>query len=158
MPYLIDGHNLIGHMRDIRLNDPEDEARLIQMLSSFLNRVQKSGIVYFDQRAPGVQGKHRRGRLQVEFIAAPYTADHAIQNKLRQLKGEAHNYTIISSDHEVIQTAKERGAQVIESHKFIQQFLEFPSVRDKNEKPERILTSEEIRYWQKQFENPSKKD
>jgi len=158
MPYLIDGHNLIGRMRDISLNDPEDESRLIQTLIKFLNEVRKSGIVYFDQRIPGRQSKYKRGRLQVEFITPPHTADHAIQNKLRQLKREAHNYTVISSDYEVIQIAKERGAQVIESQEFVQQFLESPNIGDESEKPERSLTSEDIQYWQEMFNNPSKNE
>src|SRR4030067_3565369 len=102
MPYLIDGHNLIGSMPDINLDDPEDEIRLIQMLDRFLFKVRKSATVYFDQRGPGAQRRFKSGRLQVEFITSPHTADHAIQNRLRQLKGEAHNYTVVSSDHEVL--------------------------------------------------------
>ena len=35
MNYLIDGHNLIGQLPDISLDDPNDEALLVQKLSGF---------------------------------------------------------------------------------------------------------------------------
>jgi S-adenosylhomocysteine hydrolase len=33
MPYMIDGHNLIGKLPDISLDDPNDEALLVQKLA-----------------------------------------------------------------------------------------------------------------------------
>jgi len=158
MPYLIDGHNLIGSMPDINLDDPEDETRLIQMIDRFLFKVRKSATVYFDQHSPGSQRRFKSGRLQVEFSTSPHTADHAIQNRLRQLKGEARNYTVISSDHEVLQAAREAGAQVIESHTFVRHLVGPPITGDENGKPECSLTPEDIGYWQKMFGDPSKND
>jgi hypothetical protein len=32
MPFLIDGHNLIGALPDLDLDDPDDEARLVERL------------------------------------------------------------------------------------------------------------------------------
>ena len=43
MPFLIDGHNLIGRMPGISLDDPDDEARLVAQLRAFCARE-------FDQR------------------------------------------------------------------------------------------------------------
>ena len=35
MPYLIDGHNLIACLPDISLDDPNDEAQLVNKLKGF---------------------------------------------------------------------------------------------------------------------------
>lgn len=154
MPYLIDGHNLIGSIPDIHLDEPEDEMRLIQRLSEFLKNSRKTGTVYFDQRGHGAQRKFKFGRLQVEFATSPHTADLAIQNRLRQLKGNARNYTVVSSDHEVKRSARDVGAQVIDSNIFAQQLDKKSEMNTGNEKPENILTPEDIHFWQKFFENP----
>lgn len=154
MPFLIDGHNLIGRMPHIHLDDPDDEMQLVQMLIKFLNKVKRSGTVYFDKRAPGVERKFRSGRLLVEFMTSPNTADLAIRTRLIQLKGEARNYTVISSDHEVIQAARAAGAKVIDSSTFAQKISDPQSTRDEESKFDTLLSPEEIRFWQKIFGNP----
>ena len=57
MAYLIDGHNLIGQLPDLSLNDPNDEAKLVQKLIGFAARQQKRVVVVFDSGLPG--GKSR---------------------------------------------------------------------------------------------------
>jgi predicted RNA-binding protein with PIN domain len=156
MPYLIDGHNLIGRIGNISLDDPEDELRLIELLEEFLKEKRKSGTVYFDQRGPGARRKYKVGRLQVEFTTSPNTADLAIQKRLTGLKGEAHNYTVVSSDREVMQVAKNAGAQVMDSPTFILQLQRPYTIRAENEKPEAKLSSEDLQFWQQIFENPQK--
>jgi predicted RNA-binding protein with PIN domain len=155
MPYLFDGHNLIGRLENISLDDPEDELRLIQLLTEFLKDKRKSGTVYFDQRGPGARRKFKVGRLQVEFTTSPNTADHAIQKRLIRLKGETRNYTVVSSDREVMEAAKNAGAQVMDSHTFIQHLPRSHTIGDENEKPEGKLSSEDLQFWQQVFDNPS---
>jgi predicted RNA-binding protein with PIN domain len=155
MPYLIDGHNLIGNLSDIHLDDPDDEIRLIQRLVEFFKNARKSGTVYFDQRGYGAQRKYKLGRLQIEFVTPPNTADGAIQNKVRRLKREARNYTVVSSDREVMQAASNAGAQVIDSQTFIRQLEGSRTIGGESEKPESPLTPEDIKFWQQLFENPS---
>ena len=48
MPYLIDGHNLIGRMPGMSLQDPNDEAALLIRLSAFCSREATTATVYFD--------------------------------------------------------------------------------------------------------------
>jgi predicted RNA-binding protein with PIN domain len=155
MPYIIDGHNLIGQLSDIHLDDPEDEIQLIQRLADFFRNVQKSGTVYFDRRGVGAKRKYKLGRVQVEFVTPPNNADHAIQNRVRRLKGEARNYTVVSSDHEVMQAARSAGAQVIDAQSFIRQMEQSKMIEGKSEKPESPLTPEDIQFWQQLFENSS---
>ncbi len=157
MPYLIDGHNLIASMPDIHLDDPEDELQLIRRLSEFLRNTGKTGTVYFDRRGQGALGKFKSGRLAVEFITSPNTADHAIRNKLLSLKGEARNYTVVSSDHEVIHAALQSGAQIIDSPSFADQLVDPRVAKNENKKPEGTLTTEDLQFWQQLFKNPPEK-
>jgi hypothetical protein len=60
MPYLIDGHNLIHYMDDIRLGDPNDEAELVIKLRGFCARRKKKAVVIFDQGLP-ITIKHAFG-------------------------------------------------------------------------------------------------
>jgi predicted RNA-binding protein with PIN domain len=153
MPYLFDGHNIIGKIPEIHLDDPEDERQLVHLLSKFLSRVAKTGTVYFDRRSPGGKRKYRLGRLQVEFMTSPNTADQAIQTKLRRLRGEARNYTVVTSDREIETTAKAMGAKVIQSQVFVQQLEDQPSTIDREEKPEYSLSIEDVELWEKIFRN-----
>ena len=152
MPYLIDGHNLIGKLPDIDLNDPEDEMQLIQKLRDLFKRKRISGTVYFDQRGPGMKRKYTLGRLQIEFSTPPNTADSAIQSRLRQLKKNASNYIVVSSDHQIMDAARAAGAQVLDSQTFAQQLVPSPLDSNESEKPESPLSSDELRRWQKLFE------
>ncbi len=50
MPYLIDGHNLIGKVPNLRQNDPEDEKQLVELLQEFCQRTGKHVEVYFSDQ------------------------------------------------------------------------------------------------------------
>ncbi len=41
MPFLIDGHNVIAALRDIDLDDPDDEAKLVMKLRAWSSRVRR---------------------------------------------------------------------------------------------------------------------
>ena len=43
MFYLIDGHNLIGQLADIDLDDPNDESLLVQKLNGWTSRTRTTG-------------------------------------------------------------------------------------------------------------------
>ena len=57
MTYLIDGHNLIAQFPGMSLDDPNDEAMLVQKLSGFVARSKRRCVVVFDYGLPG--GKSR---------------------------------------------------------------------------------------------------
>ena len=152
MPYLIDGHNLIGAMPDICLDELDDERRLIERLQAYGSRIRKTGIVYFDRRAPGQRKGWRAGMLSVRFISAPSTADHAIITHLERLGGEAHNYTVVSSDHEIQRAARRAGARVLSSQAFVHQLQEIPEKDDSLEKPHPPTNEVEIDEWMQLFQ------
>ena len=46
MPFLIDGHNLIPHIRGLSLSQLDDELALLGLLNSFLKGTQKSRCLF----------------------------------------------------------------------------------------------------------------
>ncbi len=142
MPYLIDGHNLIGALPDIELSDPHDEARLVLKLRSWAAHHRRRVVVVFDGGLPG--GRSRTlsgGPVEVIFAARGHTiADRVIIARLRKLKDPA-NWTVISSDHAVLDFARRRGARTLTAQAFAAQLEPAPTAPSK---PEGRLSPEEI--------------
>ncbi len=147
MPLLIDGHNLIGQMPGLRLDAPDDEQQLIELLRAHLARIRKTGTVVFDQGLPGGAGKWSTSALEVKFVPRPKTADEVIIERLRR----AHNprgLTVVTSDAEVARAAQHAGAQVKSSAAFARDMLAAPSTPPAKE---RGLSASEVEAWEKLF-------
>jgi predicted RNA-binding protein with PIN domain len=152
MPYLIDGHNLIGAMPGHRLEDPDDEADLIARLQRFCSASGKAVTVYFDRRSAGRGDPPRMGRLTVRFVTEASSADRAICAHLQRLRGEAHNWSVVSSDGEVATAARRAGARAVPSAAFLRQ-LDGPSPRaPAPEKPDSPLTDQENATLLREFQ------
>ncbi|MDZ4159453.1 MAG: NYN domain-containing protein [Anaerolineaceae bacterium] len=118
MPYLIDGHNLIPWVRGLSLADVDDELQLVERLQNFC-RIRRTRVeVYFDRAAPGRSGTRTFGSVLAYFVDPSQSADWAITNRLRKLRGGARNWTVVSSDQEVKAAAGAAGARVVESSLF----------------------------------------
>jgi hypothetical protein len=156
MPYMIDGHNLIPHIPNISLRDPDDEARLIELLIAFCSKVNKRATVYFDRGARGWQDPMLMGGVTARFIAAPRTADQAISSHLGNLRGEARNWTVVSSDREVQRSAKSAGSRILSSREFAHLLHPAaPRIEEIPEKPSEPDSEEEIAFWEKLFQRKS---
>lgn len=118
MPYLIDGHNLIPKL-GLDLSSFDDEIALIERLNEFC-RISRRGQldIYFDNAQPGAPEKRKIGLVNAHFVRKPMIADEAIRLRLKQLKNDAKNWSVISSDHQVQAEAKSVGAKVITSDEF----------------------------------------
>lgn len=127
MPYLIDGHNLIGQMRTIQLADPDDEAKLVMILQRFAMRRQVSVAVVFDRgqytnRTLGGAG------VSVRFARSSTDADTIIKTHLVRLARPA-DWVLVSSDRAITEVAAQVGTKIISSHEFadILENLDAPS-------------------------------
>jgi predicted RNA-binding protein with PIN domain len=118
MPYLIDGHNLIPKL-GLDLSSLDDETTLIELLNEF-SRISRRGHleIYFDNAQPAGSEKRKIGLVSVHFVRKPMIADDAIRLRLKQLKNDAKNWSVVSSDHRVQSEAKAVGAKVISSDEF----------------------------------------
>ena len=118
MPLLIDGHNLIGQLPDLNLDDPNDEAKLVERVRRYCFRHRRRATVVFDRGLPG--GTSRRlSSPQVTVIFAPSgrTADGLIKNRLRRAQDPA-GLLVVSSDRAVQAVARRRGARVVPAEEF----------------------------------------
>lgn len=150
MPYLIDGHNLIGQLPDIDLSDPHDEAKLVLKLRSFAARKGKKITVVFDKGVPaGFDRNLSNGKVTVRFASEKSNADNVLRSIIRK-KRDAPGWTIVSSDREVTQLAKQRGMRVITSHQFVHELSrsfkeDVPPTEAMKSNPH--LSQDEIREW-----------
>ena len=149
MPYLIDGHNLIGKMPEIHLDDLDDEVDLIDLLDVYFKRIRKKAIIFFDRGQPGGNNHITRAFVQAHFVRQPGIADNAIVNFLRRQGGEAHNYTVVSSDNEVRSASEQMGARLIKSQDFIKK------LGDDKKSPggKADASDEDVDFWLEKFRN-----
>ncbi|NIS78872.1 MAG: hypothetical protein GTO14_01300 [Anaerolineales bacterium] len=151
MPYIIDGHNLIAHTPGISLSDPDDEMQLMMLLHAFCAREQKRATVYFDRRAAGQPDPAPIGGLRAHFVTPPRTADEAIRAHLVHLGPDARNWTVVSSDRQVMSAAIQVGARHIDSRVFAEKIVNLTSTPDSSEKPDPPSSPEELAAWQEIF-------
>jgi predicted RNA-binding protein with PIN domain len=152
MPYIIDGHNLIPKIPGINLQDINDELQLIKLLQEFCRINRKQVEVYFDNAPPGSPQSRKYGSVTARFIHQGKTADQAIQRKIKQLAGEARNWTVVSSDREVQVNARTSGAKILPAEVFAGQLIGL--VEETNVgtlKEDRDLSPQEVEDWLRFF-------
>ncbi len=153
MNYIIDGHNLIAKIPGLDLSMPDDEERLIKLLSRFGQSGKHRVEVFFDDAPARQSGTRSYGRLRAHFVTVHQTADQAIIERLRKLGRSAREWSVVSSDRSVQVAAKEVHAHVIDSDDFAKHLLEVlsnaatvqSSSDDKMGAAE--LTEDEIKEW-----------
>jgi predicted RNA-binding protein with PIN domain len=155
MHYLIDGHNLIAHMADIDLDDPNDEALLVLRLRSWLAGGRKRrATVIFDGGLPGGRSRfHSTNQLNVIFASEGKTADALLIRRIRQVKNPAE-FALISSDQEVIAAARARKMSHHSAEKFAGRLGEVgqppggePATTGADEAEEPDVSQEEVAEW-----------
>jgi len=151
MPYIIDGHNLIGQLSDISLSDMDDEQLLLSMLEVYFKGIRKKAFVYFDQGSLLGGREYSSAFLEVKFVRFPKTADEAIIEKLKSLKGNAKNFHIVSSDNWVINNSQKLGAKVISSEFFGRKIIE----KNRIAKKKNTTNDDNVEYWLNIFESDS---
>ncbi len=150
MSYLIDGHNLIPKL-GLHLDSPDDELELIAILQEFTRLSRKAVEVYFDGAPIGQAGSHSYGSVIAHFVRLNTTADAAIRLRLDKLKRAAGNWIVVSSDHEVQDTARALHAKVISSVEFASRIKNLPRSIP-NSQVEIKLSSDEVNEWLKLFQ------
>jgi len=151
---LIDGHNLIPKIPGLRLDDLDDEIKLLGILSDYCRFSQNRIELFFDGAPPGYAQRTNRGSIHVHHVRQGLTADDAIIAFLHSLGKNAHNILVVSSDRRVQVEVKALHASVVSSEQFsmeIQRTLSTPKAVQ--EQREKILTESEIEEWEKLFKS-----
>ncbi len=156
MPFLIDGHNLIPKLPGLSLKAIDDEEQLIKRLQSFCRTTRKRVEVFFDNAPAGYAGTRKFGSVIAHFVRQGTTADAAIRFRLEKLGREARNWTVVSSDREVIATARAAHARTQSSEDFATT-LHHLETNTAEHDPESIrsditLSQQEVEEWFRIFE------
>lgn len=147
MPYMIDGHNLIGQIPDIALDDPNDEALLVQRLTGFAARTQKKCVVVFDYGLPGGKSRMSTRAVQVVFASQRSTADRVMLERIGKIK-DPRSWVVVSSDNDVLAAAKARKMQTLSSMDFAELLKAPPKpVIDAGEAENVALSADEVDEW-----------
>ena len=151
MEWLIDGHNVIGQMPDIGLDDPDDEQKLLWRLRRYRARTGRRIVVVFD---PGgayhPAARRSKGGITVQYAPAGSTADRVIKARLRRAKNP-RQIVVVSSDRAVQQAARSVGARVVEATAFAAELAAPPVAPEPDAEPERRLSEAEIAEWLRLF-------
>ena len=154
MHWLIDGHNLIGQMSHLRLDDPDDEAKLVEYLRGYRARTGHRVTVVFDAGAGYHSAKTKKvGGVTVQFARPDQTADQIIARRVRQIKNP-QELIVVTSDRAVQQAAGQSGVRVLTARAFAQQLLQGPSpttASDQGSQIEVKLSKDEVEEWLKIF-------
>ncbi len=161
MGYLIDGHNVIGQMRSIRLDDPHDEAKLVLKLMSLCARTGKRCVVVFDGGLPGGWSHLSTSPVEVVFAAGHTNADRIMMERIRTTR-DPGQWIVVSGDREVLAAATARRMTTIRSVDFARQLEDAaagtknrprrdPASHDAGAVPDPKITPAEVAYWLAQF-------
>ena len=153
MHYLIDGHNLIAKMPGISLDDPDDEAKLVLLLKSWSagNRRRRITVV-FDSGLPGGHSRVLSGSsVDVLFASVGSTADAVLIGRIRNVQNPTE-FTLVSSDREVIEAAKTRNMPAISAESFAAQIQMSNNSAKSDADPGPLLSAKEVEEWLKLFE------
>ena len=151
MSYLIDGHNLIPKL-GLRLDEPNDEEELIRLLQDFARVKRQQVEVYFDGAPAGQAGTRKFGSIRAHFVRQGQSADSAIRKRLESMGKSAKNWVVVSSDHEVQNSAKVHQAQFIRAEEFVKQMrAAFSSMSAVSNSGEPTISSKEVEEWMKLF-------
>ena len=157
MPFLIDGHNLIGQMHDLSLSDPNDEAKLIAKLRQFAERSGKRMTVVFDPNpadtAPGLgHSLSKMGNLTVIYTQAGHKADDIIRAKVSEAK-DKQGLIVVTSDAAVANFTRMNGIRVESSPEFIKRLRAAMSEQTGGyQKPQG--SHREVQNWSEVFKEP----
>ena len=118
MPYLVDGHNLIPYIPGLSLKDMDDEIALIKVLQGFASQHKTRVEVYFDRAPAARAGSRSFGSVKAHFVQLDSTADKAMINRLSRMGKDAKNWTVVTSDREILVEAKSAHSQTLKSADF----------------------------------------
>jgi hypothetical protein len=155
---IIDGHNLIPKIPGLRLDDLDDETKLLEILLEYCRLSKTHAELFFDKAPAGYSPKTNYGFIRVHPVRIGLIADDAIIAFLRASGKNARNMTVVSSDHRVQVEARALHAGVITSEEFsamIRRVLSSPQAEQTAR--EKSLSPEEIEKWEELFKSGRKK-
>lgn len=161
MTILIDGHNLIGQMSDLALDDPDDEAKLVGRLRVYRSAIREDIAVVFDGGEIASPPSTLSGAgVEVIFAEPRSPADPLIIRRIDRFPDPAH-LTVVSSDAEIVTAARRRGARSVSARDFAAEMAATHGPkrrRPRSPRPEPALSKREVEEWLRLFGRKRSKD
>lgn len=153
MNYLIDGHNLIARTPGLSLADPDDEAKLVQLLRrwSMAGRRRKVTVI-FDGGLPAGEAKQLSGGgVKAVFAPNNSTADAVLIRRIEAI-GNPPEFVIVTSDRAIADVARRRRVAVQSSESFAAGMIADRQFGKGEKEPARrpdapAMTPDEMQEW-----------
>lgn len=154
MHYIIDGYNVIGQMRNIKLSMKNKEELFVDLVYTRILNTKDKATIYFDgnRKDEFFRTEYSKGAVTVIFTPCDEKADDAIINIVRHNNcNNNFNVTVVSSDNEIKYKCKKERVRVVSSLEFVY-FLMNKGSFDTNNDAEYYGNEHDIKYWLDQFE------
>ncbi|MDI6739509.1 MAG: NYN domain-containing protein [Candidatus Edwardsbacteria bacterium] len=148
---IIDGYNLAFALKETRGAVRSDQDKARQILLDLLRRYKKSLpaeiTVVFDGREVQRERHQRISGIEVKYSRPPATADDEIRSMVNAAK-DPGRLLVVSSDREVSQYVRRRGAETVRSDEFGDRlFAVLDWIPENQEKP----AAADVEHWLKLF-------
>ncbi len=151
MPYLIDGHNVIGQTPGLSLDDPDDEAKLVALVRRFCLRERRKATIIFDGGLPGGLSQLSNSDVTVIFASDRHTiADDLLLNRIRAERNPG-GLIVVSSDQKIADAARQRRMKVESARGFAQRLTKAAKSGGSTPEKERGLSKDEVAEWEALF-------
>lgn len=153
MPILVDGHNLIGQLPNISLDEPDDEARLVLLLRRYAARRRgRKVVVIFDGGVYGHPDNLNGYGVEARFAMSPADADGELIRRIRAVR-RRDEWVVVSSDRAVAGAAAAHGIPVVSSQEFARRLaaMDLPRASLHAKRNDRPLSKAEVEEWMRLF-------
>ena len=153
---IIDGWNVAWRIPEIAKYIPEDLSRARTILNTRLqNYYQQKKVVLkiiYDGKPGIINSDPSMRNIDIRFSRDPEKADHLIIKFLKKEK-KPQQWSVVTSDRELANTARNLGANVTSSDMFLKKIQSSLSQQiDNDAKDTPALSKSEIDYWLKKFQ------
>ncbi len=155
MAYLIDGSNFIGYLSPSLLKDPKTKYSLASRLFIFQQTKKTRVLLVFDGTADLnlIGKKFQKKSFSVIFPPLDQNADGVIKEIISK-QTDLRRFFVVSSDREIKDFAKSKGAKSMSCKEFYQEFRTVLKEHKKSQELEKTFSPPsplEINQWIKIF-------
>jgi len=155
MAYLIDGNNLIGHLKaGAGVGDPENRAELMATLLDFQQVRRTKIILVFDGRPPDEGPRIEVNPKFAILSPEPGESADAVIQRLILRQADKRRFFVVSSDREIRDFARAHGVRDLSAAEFGRELRK--ALRERRNRKEVRKTTEspsplEVRLWGEVF-------
>lgn len=143
---LVDGHNLIGQLEDLSLDDPHDEAKLSMAIRSYCMRSRSKATVIFDNGLPGGVSKQLSNSSVTVIFAPPgVQADSLLMRRARDFLKAPEPLLMVTSDRRILRLAFAYGIETLSSAEFAILIGFRPVEAEPESQPAKLIPGQEPR-------------